>query len=236
MTRSQDKVSGKPRLLDLFCGAGGAAMGYYRAGFEVVGVDIEPQPRYPFEFHQADALDFLRRWTQIRHFDAIHASPPCQGYSRLRHLPWLKGREYPMLIDATREQLEATGLPWIIENVYDAPLTGIWLCGTQVGLELLRHRRFESNVLLLIPPHVPHKDVLASGGASLAKRYAGHGVTGVIKEINRDSLAGHVAGIARARKVMGIDWMKRDELMQAIPPAMTEFLGTQLIRAVEQAA
>jgi DNA (cytosine-5)-methyltransferase 1 len=222
---------GKPRLLDLFCGAGGAAVGYHRAGFDVIGVDNVPQPRYPFEFHLADAMTF-----PLEGFDAIHASPPCQGYSRLRHLPWLKGREYPRLIDATRERLEATGVPWIIENVYDAPLTGIWLCGTQVGLELLRHRRFESNVLLIIPPHVPHKDVLAKGGRSLAKRYAGHGVTGVVKEINRDSIAGHVAGIARARQVMGIDWMRRDELAQAIPPAMTEFLGTQLIRAVKEKA
>ena len=90
-------IGHKPRLLDLFCGAGGAAMGYHRAGFDVVGVDIESQSRYPFEFHQADAMTY-----SLDGFDAIHASPPCQGYSRLRHLPWLKDRVYPMLIEIGR--------------------------------------------------------------------------------------------------------------------------------------
>jgi DNA (cytosine-5)-methyltransferase 1 len=187
-----------PRLLDLFCGAGGAAMGYHRAGFEVFGVDILPQPRYPFPFIQADALFPPVRLSE---FDAIHASPPCQAYSRLRHLPWLKGREYPALIDATRAMLQEAGVPWVIENVEDAPLrNGLNLCGMMLGLPLTRHRRFESSVLLLQPPHQKHTEVMAPGGASLAKRYTGHGVTGVlVKEINRESFAGHFAGVDRAR-------------------------------------
>lgn len=204
-------------------------MGYFRAGFDVVGVDIKPQPDYPFEFHQADAMTF-----PLEGFDAIHASPPCQAYSRMRHLPWLKGREYPELIDATRERLQEAGVPWAIENVADAPMPGsIVLCGLMFGLPLYRHRRFETrDVVLFHPPHPPHRNVLAAGGASLAKRYAGSaGVTGVIKEINRDSIAGHMSKdqMKRAEIAMGIDWMKRQELTQAIPPAYTEFVGRQLI-------
>jgi len=224
--------------LDLFCGAGGAAMGYHRAGFDVVGVDIESQSRYPFEFHQADAMTY-----SLDGFDAIHASPPCQGYSRLRHLPWLKDRVYPMLIEPTRERLIASGLPWVIENVMDAPLGGIWLCGTMFGFNLLRHRRFESSVFMLQPDHSPHKMVLAPGGRSLAKRYAGHGITGAGSSWGNVSgwqtsggVGGHLVGLERAREVMGIDWMKRGELAQAIPPYMTEFIGTALMRAIGCAA
>lgn len=104
----------KPRLLDLFCGAGGAGMGYHLAGFEVVGVDDVAQPHYPFEFHLADAMTF-----DLAGFDVIHASPPCQGYSRMRHLPWLAGKTYPLLIDPTRQRLQASGVPWVIEKGID---------------------------------------------------------------------------------------------------------------------
>lgn len=222
----------KPRLLDLFCGAGGAAMGYSRAGFGVVGVDIKPQPRYPFEFVQADAMTY-----PLDGFDAIHASPPCQGYSRMRHLPWLKDRVYPLLLAPTRDRLVASGIPWVIENVMDAPLGGIWLCGTMFGRDLLRHRRFESSVFMLQPGHSPHQVVLASGGASLAKRYAGHGITGAaVKEVSRDSIAGHFANIARARILMDIDWMNRDELAESIPPYFTEHVGRELMNALRVVA
>jgi len=207
-------------------------MGYHRAGFDVVGVDVKPQPRYPFEFHQADAMTF-----PLDGFDAIHASPPCQGYSRMRHLPWCKDRVYPMLIEPVRERLDASGVPWVIENVMDAPLEGIWLCGTMFGYDLLRHRRFESSMFMLQPGHAPHSVVLAPGGRSLAKRYAGHGITGAaVKEINRDSIAGHFTNIERARKLMDIDWMRRDELAESIPPYFTEYIGKQLMAAVRVAA
>lgn len=139
-------MSNKPRLLDLFCGAGGAAMGYYRAGFDVVGVDIKPQPHYPFEFIQVDAIDMLRRmlygaflsndgnWYFIDDFAAIHASPPCQKFSTMTKR-WKRENEHPDLIDLTRQLLIKTGLPYVIENVVGAPLANpIMLCGSMFGL------------------------------------------------------------------------------------------------------
>ena len=147
-----------PRLLDLFCCEGGAAMGYQRAGFEVVGVDLERRPRYPFEFHQGDALEFLE--AHAGDFDAVHASPPCQAYSITRHA---HGKAHPDLVGPTRAALEATGLPYVIENVPGAPLRDyVTLCGAAMGCEALdvdsrrlvlrRHRLFESNVALWAPP------------------------------------------------------------------------------------
>jgi DNA (cytosine-5)-methyltransferase 1 len=136
----------KPLLLDLFCGVGGSAVGYHRAGFEVVGVDHKPQPRYPFEFIQGDALSPP---VDLSAFDAIHASPPCQGYSRTRHLPWLKGKEHPLLIPAVRRLLAEFDGPWVIENVEDSPLKGIALRGGMFGLPYRRLRKFESNILLM---------------------------------------------------------------------------------------
>src|SRR5690348_7744317 len=127
-------MSSRPRLLDLFSGAGGCAVGYHRAGFDVTGVDHVRQPRYPFAHIVADALEYVSE--RGREYDAIHASPPCQGYSRMRHLSWLRGRQYPMLIDETRRLLKATGRPYIIENVEDAPLDGVRLCGTMFGLKV----------------------------------------------------------------------------------------------------
>jgi DNA (cytosine-5)-methyltransferase 1 len=217
----------KPKLLDLFSGAGGAGYGYHLAGFELLGIDISPQPNYPFRFLQMDALSIDVEWARET-FDAVHASPPCQAYSRLRHLPWLKGREYPELIDATRELLRAIGKPWIIENVMDAPLKwGATVCGEALGRKgLSRHRRFESSEVLLGTLCLGH-ETLASGSASLGKRYT-TGVTGV-KEISRSSIAGHVTGWREAARIMEIDWMTRDELTQAIPPCYTEYLGEQLL-------
>ncbi len=204
------------RLLDLFCKAGGASMGYHRAGFEVVGVDIEPQPHYPFEFNQADALEYVAE--HGAEFDAIHASPPCQGYSRMRHLPWLKDRTWPLLIEPVRELLKKTGAVWVIENVADSPLNGALLCGAALGLPLARHRRFESNILLLFPP-CPGHPVLFHGRSEMARRGDNGGVMGL--QPGQD-----------AATVLGIDWMTRDEMRQAIPPAYTEFIGRQLMAAV----
>lgn len=225
------------RLLDLFCGAGGAAMGYHRAGFEVIGVDLKPMPRYPFEFIQADAIEYLSETLAVG-FDAIHASPPCQAYSRLRHLPWLKDREYWDSIPPTLAALEVVGLPWVLENVEDAPLpNSITLCGTMFDLPVYRHRRFLSSEYVFRPEHAKHQHTLAQGRASMATRYAKtSGVTGVfIKEINRGSLAGHATGAKATGALMGIDWMNRAELAQSIPPAYTEWIGRQLMASLESA-
>jgi DNA (cytosine-5)-methyltransferase 1 len=224
----------RPRLLDLFCGAGGAAMGYSRAGFDVVGVDINPQPRFPFEFHQADAMTL-----PLGGYDVIHASPPCQAYSRLRHLPWLKGREYPALLDATRVRLHSSGRPWVIENVEDAPMPySVVLCGVMFGLPVYRHRRFGASFLMWQPEHEKHTHTLAAGRASMATRYRKtSGVTGIfVKEISRGSLAGHATGAKETGRLMGIDWMRRDELTQAIPPAYTEWVGRQLMTQLRAVA
>ena len=166
----------RPRLLDLFCGAGGAARGYMDAGFHVTGVDIKSQPRYIGDaFHQADALEFLAE--HGREFDAIHASPPCQGYSIMNNLPWLRNRDYPFLILPTIELLEASGKPYVLENVMGARhgakglakrgleahgLKAGWLCGAMFGLPFYRHRLFASNVFWLAPGHPKH-------GAGLVK-------------------------------------------------------------------
>jgi len=201
-------------LLDLFCGAGGCTKGYQRAGFYVVGVDIHPQPRYiGDEFHQADALEFCAE--HGAEFDVIHASPPCQGYSRMRHLPWLRGRDYPLMIDATRTELLKTGKVYVIENVADAPLVGAELCGAALGLPLIRHRRFESNILLLFPS-CPGHPVHYPGKAQMSQKGRKGGIMGV--------LPGH-----DPRAAMDVQWMTLREARQAIPPAYTEFIGRQLI-------
>lgn len=210
----------KPKLLDLFCKAGGASMGYHRAGFDVTGVDIEPQPHYPFRFIQGDALAF-----PLDGYDVIAASPPCQGYSRMRHLPWLKGRVYPMLIDAMRARLHQSGALWVIENVEDAPLQGITLCGATFGLKVYRHRRFESNLLLLAPPHLKHVETIGHGRIYNSRRSAN--ANGWI------TAAGHSGSRDAFARAMDIDWMTRDELSQAIPPAFTEYLGRQLLAVLE---
>ena len=239
----------RPRLLDLFAGGGGAAMGYYKAGFDVVGVDIKNQPHYPsfhnadyakhFKFYQADALTF-----PLEGYDAYHASPPCQAYSRLRHLPWLKGRNYPALIEITREILETTSKPWIIENVADAPLGqkygSIMLCGWSLAeLPIYRHRLFESNVAMMAPSHRPHPEVIYPGG-KLGSRYSQAntvcGAFGYTKTIPRSygtsiSVCGHdgTRNFPKAEEAMGIDWMTKYELTQAIPPAYSEYVGKYLL-------
>jgi DNA (cytosine-5)-methyltransferase 1 len=217
-----------PKLLDLFCGAGGAAVGYARAGFEVVGVDIKPQKHYPFEFHQGDALAYVAAhgWE----FDAIHASPPCQGYSKTMNFLWKQGKEHPMLIEQTRFWLEMLGLPYIIENVKGAPLrTQITLCGLMFGLRLLRDRIFESSILLMQPYHPPHHTVRI--GINGYVQMSGSGDCHL-------SNGHHVPKDHRTRaawvNASGIDWMDKKELTQAIPPAYTEYLGRQLMRHILQ--
>jgi DNA (cytosine-5)-methyltransferase 1 len=209
------------RLLDLFCCAGGAGTGYSRAGFDVVGIDIDPQPRYPFRFHQADALDYLARHWQD--FDAIHASPPCQSYTPLGALH--PHKVYPDLVAATRALLDEIGLPYVIENVMAAPLLkdrSITLCGGMFGLRTYRHRRFESNVMLWQPEHPQH--VIRTATKQRRELWAqGWHV----------SITGDV-GVYVGPEAMGIDWMNGNELCEAIPPAYTEHIGRQLITYAQE--
>ena len=229
------------KLLDLFCGAGGAAMGYHRAGFEVVGVDINPQPRFPFEFHQADALEY-----PLDGFDVIHASPPCQRYTSLKAM-WNR-REHPDLVGPVRVKLKASGLPWIIENVPGAPLNEpLILCGSMFrlgceGAELRRHRLFETSFDINPPASCCHgwsgEDYATigvyghAGGYSKRQRYCTIGVYGGHGRDRRRRKNGQHFPTEQRREAMGIDWMTGKELSQAIPPAYTEFIGKQLMRVL----
>jgi DNA (cytosine-5)-methyltransferase 1 len=199
--------------LDLFCSAGGVSMGLHRAGFDVVGIDIKPQPRYPFRFIQADALNPPVR---LEDFDFIWASPPCQAHTSLKGM-W-NAKEHPDLIPATRALLQASGKPWAIENVPGAPLQfSVVLCGTMFGLgwqdaELRRHRLFETSSPLLAPV-CQHKRKPRVIGV-----YGGHG-----RDRRRTVNTQDYPTSAR-REAMGIDWMTGAELSQAIPPAYSEFI------------
>jgi DNA (cytosine-5)-methyltransferase 1 len=217
----------KPRLLDLFCCAGGAGTGYARAGFDVVGVDIDPQPRYPFEFHQGDALEYLAE--HGHEFDAIHASPPCQAYSTTRHTHKVR---HPEMIEPTRAALIRSGKPFVIENVEGARLQLVdpmLLCGSMFGLTatdtsgerlaLRRHRLFESNVWLMSAGGCIHDNTMVGGV------YEG----GPMQRNRSDTRGGYTPHWTVQAELMGIDWMRRKELAQAIPPAMTEFIGHQLV-------
>ena len=204
----------RPRLLDLFCCAGGASMGYHRAGFEVVGADLSDQPRYPFEFIHGDWRAVLDKFGDT--FDAVHASPPCQGYSAMSTCRPGLADQYLRLIEPVREALKDLGVPYAIENVEGSPLDNpIMLCGQMFGLELYRHRLFECSFPVAVPTH-PRHVVPASK--------AGHWVPGTIM-----SVAGHMDPVAHARRIMGIDWTTREELAEAIPPAYTEFIGSALL-------
>lgn len=218
----------RPRCLDLFCGAGGSAMGLYRAGFDIVGVDLKAQPHYPFEFHQGDALTY-----PLDGFDCYWASPPCQAYSIMRNLPWLKDKEYPRFIDPIRERLARTVKPSIIENVMGAHLAAGYLCGGMFGLPFYRHRAFETNFFWLQPGHPKHKTIIQAGRNFGDRGHRSIGVQGCVGNgaQRRGANIGHSAGVALARNIMGIDWMTRDELTQAIPPVYSEYLGKYLMEA-----
>jgi DNA (cytosine-5)-methyltransferase 1 len=206
------------RALDLFCGAGGAAMGLHRAGFDVVGVDIAPQKHYPFEFHQADAMTY-----PLDGFDFIWASPPCQRYSIASVLQISRGKEYPDLVAPTRDMLIASGTAYVIENVMGAPLlpSSIRLCGLEFGLRVFRHRLFEPSdgLVLVEPTHPSHKGHRV--GVNMCS-VAGHGGPGSRRKSH---------GTAQQwRDAMGIEWMTRDELAQSVPPAYSEYIGRQVIQ------
>lgn len=207
------------RILDLFCGAGGAGMGYHRAGFEVVGVDINPQPNYPFEFHQGDALAFLIE--RGHEFDAIHASPPCQASTALTK-GTNRGREYVQLIPETRRLLRTTGLPTVIENVQGSDLRrDLTLCGEMFGLGVIRHRYFEiDRASVLQPAHVSHR------GRVRGWRHGTY-YDGPYVAVYGDG--GGKGSVTEWQQAMGIDWTgDRKAIAEAIPPAYTAFIGTQL--------
>ena len=214
----------RPRLLDLFCGAGGTAVGYDRAGFEVVGIDHRPQPHYPFEFHQADAMVY-----PLDGFDAIHASPPCQAYMDTNK-NGAKPSRHPRLIGPTRERLIASGSPYVIENVHKAPLlASLMLCGTMFGLQVIRHRYFELSFSAPLSPFTCNHWGTVAGGQFVG--VYGRGGKG----------PRHGPGVREAAplrcdispgQAMGIDWMTERELYEAIPPAYTEFIGQQLMALI----
>lgn len=203
------------KLLDLFCGAGGAAMGYYRAGFtEIVGIDIKPQPRYPFTFIQADAL---RPPVDLRAFDFIHASPPCQFASQVT--PKTHRNNHENLIPATREMLDGCGIPYVIENVTGARRflrDPIMLCGSMFGLMCFRHRWFESPALQVLTPPCSHtfRPLLVTTAGANSRRIR-----------NR----GQYKSVSNAPLAYGIDWMSADGLREAIPPAYTQWIGERIL-------
>lgn len=236
----------RPKLLDTYCCQGGASTGYYRAGFDVYGVDKDPQPRYPFAFHQGDALDVLRRLLAgeriafthrdgtvellgLEDFDAIHASPPCQTFTAYRRRGSGVGDSYLNLIPQTSELLERTGLPWVIENVEGARgelVDPVMLCGSSFGLDVRRHRLFESSIALWgtacnherqaprFPPATNRKNL---------RRTVEVGVWRIPLDVQQAAMG-------------GCEWMTLRGLSEAIPPAYTEFIGAQLLRHIQEAA
>lgn len=218
------------RLLDLFCGAGGCSVGYARAGFEVVGVDIEPHPDYPFELIVADAVTASHDQLLLADFDVVAASPPCPRYSAAT--PEANRDKHPDLVAPIREALQAWGGIYAIENVPGAPLMSpARYCGSSFGLGVRRHRLFESNALLLAPEceHRAQRDVWGV--------YGDHGDMSPVTRPDGTSRGNKARNAAHAREVMGIDWMSRwDDLADAIPPAYTEHIGRQLIEHLQEAA
>lgn len=217
------------RLLDLFCGAGGAAVGYHRAGFtEIVGVDLAEQKRYPFEFVRGDALSYLAE--HGHEFDAIHASPPCQSYSDLAKRN-RNGDAWPRLIEPVRDILSRTGLPYVIENVEGAPmLNAVVLCGTMfTELRVIRHRLFEANFPIIVPPHGKHPLV-----HTFDRRKNHYGKTDERKDYVQVTGGGNCTIVA-AREAMGISWMTKKEINEAIPPAYTEYIGGYLLAHIANA-
>jgi DNA (cytosine-5)-methyltransferase 1 len=223
----------RPKALDLFCCAGSVSVGLHRAGFDVVGVDIEPMPEYPrrpgFTFVQADAFTF-----PLDGYDFIWASPMCQRYSSATRQSGTP-EDHPDQIAPIRERLRASGKPYIIENVVGAPLLNpIMLCGAMFDLGVVRHRLFECSFLVLAPPHPKHKGSLLTGEYVIV---AGNGGVPSWTYKKREAM-----GLPRFmpdemkletwQKAMGIDWMSRETLVQAIPPAYAEWLGKRALQQI----
>jgi DNA (cytosine-5)-methyltransferase 1 len=225
----------RPLLLDLFCGAGGCAVGYHRAGFDVVGVDCKPQPRYPFPFLQADAINVLNAlldqntiyWGEcgqsLYDFAAIHASPPCQAYSAMGRAV---ATTAPKLIRPLRRMLDMSGHPYVIENVEGADLCGnvVMLCGTMFGLRVRRHRLFElGDGPLILTPSCQCRNGVMSG------RLIGHRVGG---KVAPGRTKPPPARESDRREAIGVPWMTTMEARQAIPPSYTECLGRQILAQI----
>lgn len=221
--KNRTALRAAPRLLDLFCCAGGAGIGYSQVGFEVVGVDIKPQRNYPLPFILADALALDPKFIAL--FDAVHASPPCQAYSDLAKRNG-NADEWPRLIEPIRDMLVRSGLPYVIENVSGAPLfKPVVLCGTMFpDLRVLRHRLFEANFEIVPPPHKSHPKV-----HTFDRRKSHFGKTDEWKDFVQVTGGGNCT-LAAAREAMGIDWMTKTEINESIPPAYTRFVGQQLLR------
>ena len=218
----------RPRLLDLFCGAGGAAEGYHAAGFDVVGVDIKAMPRYPFEFHQGDAMTW-----PLDGFDAVHASPPCQDHSSTKDLGGRHGTGW--MLRATRDRFAGLSIPWVIENVRGAPLAhqddlfganGLELCGCMFpGLrgQLYEARWFETSFPVPQPRHTKHLWPQTKMGRPPQP--------GECMQVT-----GHFSDVPEAQRRMGLPGRTQDELAQAICPAYTKYIGQQLLNVLEVAA
>lgn len=214
-------LPGRLRILDLFCGAGGAAEGYHRAfpDAEIVGIDIKPQPNYPFEFHQGDAVEVLAVNTTYiaRTFDLVHASPPCQMFTAYRRKGHGVGDGYPNLVGNVREFLKGVGIPYVIENVPGAPLIGpVQLCGSSFGLDVRRHRLFECSFPVTTPPcdHSWQTPRFPPATNRTNRRCTVEvGVWRIPLDVQQQA--------------MGIDWMTLPELSEAVPPAYTEHIGLE---------
>jgi len=204
------------RVLDLYCCQGGAGKGYRDAGFEVVGVDVSPQPRYPYEFVRAEAIQFLL--TYGHRFNFIHASPPCQLYSKTQRI---MQNDHPDLLGPTRDALNAVGVPWVIENVMgaaDQMRNPVMLCGAYFGLHTYRHRLFEPGGWELPePPHPKHVKPQTKMG-----RRRKPGEMGIY--------VGNFIGVDGAKEDMGVPWMTRNGIRECIPPVYTEYVGNKFLK------
>lgn len=214
-------MSGRPVALDLYCHAGGAARGYHAAGFDIVGVDIEPMPEYPYEFHQDDAVDFLRR--HGHEFDLNHGSPPCYAYSNLNAY---NHKEYPRLIAATRDAMIEAGRPWVIENVEPAlseMINPVTLCGTMFGLLMYRHRLFETSFPLVAPAHPRHEWLCTRNGYLPTPQRPFMSIHG-----GKHSRAWQ----RKAAETMETPWITTIQgVCQAIPPRYAQYVGEAMLTA-----
>ncbi|MFB7261080.1 SAM-dependent methyltransferase [Streptomyces nojiriensis] len=206
----------RPLLLDAYCCQGGAGMGYHRAGFKVTGVDKDAQPRYPLGFHQAEALNYIAKFGAG--FDFIHGSPPCQHDTDCQRI---QNNTHPDLIAPTRAALNATGRPWVMENVRGAAHKmhqPVMLCGAMFGLRTYRHRYFETGggFTLPQPPHPAHTVPQAKMGRPIPDGWYGQFV-------------GNFSGVGLARQVMEVPWMNRDGIRECIPPAYAHWIGAHAL-------